>query len=75
MKFSRAWAMPNSETFSIKPIGNFVKKYLSGVSVDPFARNKNWFTYTNDLNPNTSAMFHMDAENFLIYLGQKKNNS
>jgi hypothetical protein len=40
MKFSRAWAMPTADTFDCKPIGEFVRRYLQGVSVDPFARNK-----------------------------------
>lgn len=73
MKFSRTWAMPNHDTFSVKPIGEFVKRYLAGssVSVDPFARNKNWATFTNDLNPETSAHFHMDAEVFLKSLDAK----
>ena len=64
---SRVWAMPNSETFSIKPIGEFVRKFLavSNVSVDPFARNNRWATHTNDLNPNTAAEHHMDATDFL----------
>lgn len=67
MKFSRTWAMPNSDTFSVKPIGEFVQRYLaaSKVSIDPFARNKRWATYTNDLNPKTEAEHHMDAEDFL----------
>lgn len=67
MKFSRTWAMPNADTFSVKPIGDFVQRYLaaSRVSVDPFARNKRWATYTNDLNPDTHADFHLDAEEFL----------
>lgn len=67
MKMSRTFAMPNSETFEINPIGDFVNRYLadSKVSVDPFARNRNWFTYTNDLNPETTAQHHMDAEEFL----------
>ena len=70
MIFSRAWAMPNKDTFSVAPIGAFVKKYLaqSRVSVDPFARNKAWATYTNDLNPSTSAQRHLDAEVFLHQL-------
>ncbi len=40
-KMYRVWAMPNGDTFSVKPIGAFVRKYLaqSTVSVDPFARN------------------------------------
>ena len=65
--FSRVWAMPNSDTFSVKPIGDFVRRYLtaSKVSVDPFARNNCWATYTNDLNPGTAAASHSDAEDFL----------
>lgn len=70
MIVSRIFAMPNSETFTIPPIGDFVKRYLaaSKVSVDPFARNKTWFTHTNDLNPETLAQHHMDAEAFLLKL-------
>lgn len=62
--------MPSAETFGIKPIGKFVQRYLtaSTVSVDPFARNRAWATYTNDINPNTSAQSHMDAEAFLVDL-------
>ena len=69
-KFSRVWAMPNRDTFSIPPIGDFVKRYLtqSTISIDPFARNKQWATFTNDLNPETSAKYHMDAEVFLEML-------
>lgn len=70
MKFSRHWAMPNSDTFSIPVIGDFVKRYLSQskASVDPFARDKRWATHTNDLNPNTNAEHHLDAEAFLVML-------
>lgn len=71
MKFSRQWAMPNADTFSVPCIGDFVKSYLTGVSVDPFARNKRWATYTNDLNPNTEAEYHMDAVDFLLSLELK----
>lgn len=70
MKFTRVWAMPNADTFSVKPIGEFVQRYLaaSKVSVDPFARNKRWATHTNDLNPETAAEHHMDAQAFLEHL-------
>lgn len=66
MKFSREFAMPSKDTFSIKPIADFVQQYLakSKASVDPFARNREWFTHTNDLNPDTKAKSHMDAEEF-----------
>ena len=65
--------MPNSDTFDVKPIGDFVKRYLanSKVSIDPFARNKKWATYTNDLNPATSADYHLDAEEFLNILAKQ----
>jgi hypothetical protein len=68
MKIERIWAMPRSDTFDCPPIGEMVKRYLStaGVSIDPFARNKKWATYTNDLNPDTVAEYHMDALDFLI---------
>ena len=67
MKITRKWAMPNADTFDVQPIGEFVKSYLrqSKISIDPFARNKAWTTYTNDLNPETSAQYHMDAKDFL----------
>lgn len=70
MRIQRIWAMPNSETFSCPPIGDFVKKYLtkSEISIDPFARDKRWATFTNDLNPNTTAEFHMKALYFLQML-------
>lgn len=67
MKMSRIFAMPSAETFSIKPIGEFVQRYLTackGGSIDMFARNKNWCNWNNDLDPNTAADSHMDAEQF-----------
>lgn len=70
MKFARVFANPSADTFSVKPIGAMVKRYLreSKVSVDPFARNKRWATHTNDLNPETAAEYHMDAFDFLQML-------
>lgn len=68
MKFTRHFAMPSADTFSVKPIGDFVRRHLdatAGVTVDMFARNNRLCTYTNDLNPETSAEYHMDAEDFL----------
>lgn len=70
---SRTWAMPNSLTFKIKPINEFVKSYLakSKVSIDPFARNSNLATFTNDINPNTNAQYHLEAGEFLDELFKK----
>lgn len=73
MTMRRVWAMPSHETFSIKPIGEFVRKYLSDskASVDPYARNNRWATHTNDLNPDTAADHHMDAIEFLEMIADK----
>lgn len=73
IQFTRQWAMPSADTFDVPPIGDFVKKYLrqSKVSVDPFARNKRWATYTNDLNPNTAAEYHLDAVDFVNELRKR----
>lgn len=67
MELKRTWAMPNRNTFEVKPIGDFVKKYLAASvnSCDPFARNNTWAVHTNDIDPNTSAQHHMDAIEFL----------
>jgi hypothetical protein len=71
--FSRVWAMPSADTFSVPPIGEFVRRYLDDAteSCDPFARNKRWATHTNDLNPKTEAEHHMDAEDFLRMLATR----
>ena len=47
MEIKREWSMPNSKTFSIKPIKNLIKKYADDILsknpesielvVDPFA--------------------------------------
>lgn len=71
MKMSRAWAMPSADTFDVKPIAEFVRRHMRGVSVDPFARNKRWATHTNDLNPATEAEYHMDAVDFLDMLADQ----
>ena len=78
-KISRTWAMPNSETFSIKPIKELVGRYVEDVPkfreegqrfkliVDPFVRNspfKHQCT-SNDLDPDIKADYHMDALEFL----------
>ena len=66
IKFSRKWCYPSSETFSIKPIRELLERYVTGGHwLDPFARNSKVAHITNDLNPNTSADFHLDALEFL----------
>jgi hypothetical protein len=73
MEIKRFWAMPTKDTFDCLPIGDFVRKYLnkSRISIDPFARNKQWATYTNDINPGTKADCHMDSVEYLKMLEEK----
>lgn len=72
--FTRVWAMPSAETFSIPPIRQLVSWHLhhARVSVDPFARNSRAATFTNDLNPGTAAEYHMDAVDFLRAMATKE---
>lgn len=72
MTITRQWAMPNHDTFRVKPIGEFVMKYIanSAVSVDPFARNNQWATHRNDINPSTLAENHIDAVDYLNQLAE-----
>jgi hypothetical protein len=57
--------MPNKNTFTIKPIGKLIQKYLSGKSVDPFANSSRLATVTNDLHPDYKTDYHLDAMEFL----------
>lgn len=75
MNFSRIFSMPNSNTLEIKPIKEFVLKYLKGISIDPFARNCELATYTNDLNPDTKSQYHLKAIDFLKILIEKEVNA
>lgn len=66
--FHRTFAMPNADTLLVPPIGEWARSHLRGVSVDPFARDCMLATHTNDLNPDTLAQHHMDAEDFCLML-------
>ena len=73
MIINRVWAMPNRNTFKIKPIAELINRYLKAdtISIDPFARDTKIATYRNDLNPATGAEYHMHALDFLSELIQK----
>src|ERR1700677_1443351 len=62
--WSREFAMGNPETFSLAPVAKLLDRWLGEemVIVDPFARNSDRGTITNDLNPTTCAEYHMLAE-------------
>ena len=70
MVINRIWAMPNSKTFSIKPINELVTRYTrqGGIIVDPFANDCKIGTITNDLNPKFDTTYHLDALDFLKQL-------
>ncbi|MEK6883567.1 MAG: adenine-specific DNA methylase [Nanoarchaeota archaeon] len=74
MIINRIWAMPNLETFKVKPIKEFVLKYLKdrALSIDPFARNQKLACITNDLNPKTAAQYHLDVLDFCKLLKEKE---
>lgn len=68
MNINRAWAMPNSKTFSVKPIEALIHKYIdevSGVIIDPFANGSRLATVTNDLDERFDTDYHLDALDFL----------
>lgn len=67
VKFSRHWAMPNKNTFSIKPINRIIHKYLKpGMkSIDPFANESRIATVTNDINNDFDTDYHLDAIDFM----------
>lgn len=62
----RKWAMPNKNTFSIKPIKELIFDELTeGIWIDPFANSNKLATITNDLNVEYDTDYHMDALDFL----------
>jgi len=66
MELQYAWAMPNAETFTIKPIKKLLKKELvNKFIVDPFSGNSKFADCTNDINPEIKADFNLDALEYL----------
>lgn len=74
MEVTRAWAMPNANTFRVKPIRDLVEATIRarpGNWIDPFANDSTirpLLTVTNDINPDMPTDFHMDALTFLQLL-------
>jgi len=65
MIINRAWAMPNKNTFSIKPIDELLGRVMQGYSCDPFANGNTLADVTNDIDPQFDTMFNQDALEFL----------
>lgn len=67
---TRTWAMPNSLTFSIKPITELIGRYIDAdrTWIDPFANDSIFndrCSYTNDLRPDVNTTHHLESLDFL----------
>lgn len=67
IKIERVWAMPNRNTFDIKPIADLLKDEvdLTKLWIDPFANKNKIATITNDLSKDFDTDYHLDALEFL----------
>ena len=67
MKITKKWAMPNSNTFDIKPISILInsQKEINLESADPFANKSKICKYTNDIDKSFKTTYNLDAIEFL----------
>ncbi len=67
IKIDRVWAMPNSNTFDIKPIKDLLDQEVDKTRlwIDPFANKNRIARITNDLNTIFDTDYHLDALDFL----------
>lgn len=62
----RIWAMPNKNTFEIKPIHDLIiDEITDGIWIDPFANRNKLASITNDLSTEFDTDYHLDALDFL----------
>lgn len=66
IKITKSWAMPNKNTFSIKPIRELLNRYIKPelLSIDAFANNSNIATITNDIDTLYHTDYNLDALDF-----------
>ena len=66
MKISRVFAIASHNTFTIKPIFELLSRYIgNGIGwADPYAGYNSPAEHTNDIDPNTPAKYHLEAEEF-----------
>ncbi len=70
ISIEREWAMPNKNTFDIKPIHNLIMEEITdGLWIDPFANKNKLATVTNDLNKEYDTDYHLDALDFMKMFG------
>lgn len=66
VSIERIWAMPNKNTFEIKPIHDLIVEELTdGIWIDPFANRNKLASITNDLNDEFDTDYHLDALDFM----------
>lgn len=66
ISLERIWAMPNKNTFEIKPIHDLiVDEITDGIWIDPFANRNKLASITNDLSTEFDTDYHLDALDFL----------
>lgn len=66
ISIERVWAMPNKNTFEIKPIHDLIEDEMTeGLWIDPFANRNKFATVTNDLNEAYDTDYHLDALDFM----------
>ena len=66
ISIERVWAMPNKNTFEIKPIQELLQEEVDdGFWIDPFANRNKIASVTNDLNEEFDTDYHMDALDFM----------
>lgn len=66
ISIERVWAMPNKNTFDIKPIHDLITEELTeGLWIDPFANQNKLATITNDLSMEFGTDYHLDALDFM----------
>lgn len=75
MKINRIWAMPNKNTFQIKPIKELIERYYdpNEIWLNPFA-NTNKYGITNDIDHSFDTDYTLDALDFLKLYANKVYN-
>ena len=71
IRIDRVWSMPSAWTFTIKPIGELLARYVPAGGkdwIDPFAGNNSPAEITNDHNPDRKATYHLEAMEFALQL-------
>lgn len=72
MIINRIRARPNKWTFTIKPIAELLKRYNVGKNwIDPYAGKNSPAEFTNDLDSDMPALYHLDSLDFINVLWQK----